>query len=461
MAWEKTEGGWYVDRESNQWKSPNDPPPADQISQPGSLAAIQREAAKTGVYNNFEGGKNNWSILNGKLYLWADDAQSKVPGEVLGAYGDKIASPHEKSRAINEDDPLNGAGKGSMKEGILSAIGAAASMYGAGNFLSGMGIGTPVPGMDYSAVGGTGGLNDLMGSGFNPGSEMGYTGFGEAGTSYGAGGGFSSTPVEIQPGFDPSNIAGQATFSESLGSALRNPLGFGSPGTGALSQLTGAAGSSLGGIAGTAGSALGGAASGAYQFPWGNVIGSVLGAVGANSSSKDLADAMRYATDKADPFAQERPFYQGQLKSMYTDPNYFSNSPVMKGLVDTSLDQTQRKLASQGYNYSGNTQSELAKLATNESFKYAQNQQDMTAKAAGAYNGPGAAGTVAATGAAAQLGLNNQLYGNLGAGFQSIINGSQPTLAQQVNGAQPRRNLADAVYTGPAEDNQTNRNWSF
>lgn len=257
--------------------------------------------------------------------------------------------------------------------------------------------------------------------------------------------GFGSTPVETQAGFNPNNIGGTPSFGESLGSALRNPGGLGGAGTGLLSQL----GTGVLGTAANVGSALLGDSDGkgSYQFPWGNVIGSVIGAVGANNASDTYADALRYAVDKADPFSAERPYYQGQLKQMYTDPNYFSTSPVMKGLVDTSLDQAQRKLASQGYNYSGNTPSELAKLATNESFKYAQSQQDMTAKAAGAYTGPGAAGTIAGQGAQTQVGLNNQLYGNLGAGFQSVINGAQPTAAQQVNGAQPNQSLAD-VFKG-------------
>ncbi len=69
----------------------------------------------------------------------------------------------------------------------------------------------------------------------------------------------------------------------------------------------------------------------------------------------------------------------------------------------------------------------------------------MTAKAAGAYNGPGYAGQAATTGALAQTGLNNQTAGNLGVGLQSIINGYQPTAAQAVNGAPMNQTLAQAI----------------
>lgn len=61
---------------------------------------------------------------------------------------------------------------------------------------------------------------------------------------------FNSTPVEKQIGFDPNNIAGQATYGESMSSALRNPFGLGAEGTGFASQLSGAAGGDVG--AGTA-----------------------------------------------------------------------------------------------------------------------------------------------------------------------------------------------------------------
>lgn len=61
---------------------------------------------------------------------------------------------------------------------------------------------------------------------------------------------FNSTPVEKQIGFDPNNIAGQATYGESMSSALRNPFGLGAEGTGFASQLSGAAGGEVG--AGTA-----------------------------------------------------------------------------------------------------------------------------------------------------------------------------------------------------------------
>ena len=186
---------------------------------------------------------------------------------------------------------------------------------------------------------------------------------------------------------------------------------------------------------------------GGYQFPWSQAIGSLFGAVGQNNAAKTLAGSIDRAAELADPFRAQRPFYQGQLQQMYTDPNYFTNSPVMRGLVDDSTNQMQRKLASQGYNYAGNTPAELTKLATNESFKYAQNQQNMTAGAAGAGFGPGQAGTIAGQGALAQPALNNQMFGNIGVGLGSIFQGNQPTAAQQTNGASRNQTLGDVFRT--------------
>lgn len=159
------------------------------------------------------------------------------------------------------------------------------------------------------------------------------------------------------------------------------------------------------------------------DFPWGDVLGSLLSAYGANQGNKDLADAMKYAVDKADPFAAQRPFYQDQFKQQYTDPNYFTNNAVFKGLRDDALNTTERRLASQGYNMSGNMMHDLTKTATNTGYQYAMPFMDMTGKAAGAFQGPGYSGLLAGQAGQAQQAGNNSMYGALGYGLQSIFNG--------------------------------------
>ena len=91
------------------------------------LDEIKQQQSENGIYNNYDGGRNGWGVLNGKL--WTTPG-ANVPPDVLAEY--QHMSPQEFSNAINQDAPGNGAGKGSMKEGILSALAAGGAFYGAG-----------------------------------------------------------------------------------------------------------------------------------------------------------------------------------------------------------------------------------------------------------------------------------------------------------------------------------------
>ena len=83
--------------------------------------------------NFFLNGRNVASVVNGKLYIFDHNAVvGSGAAEYLHSLGYPEASPSEVSNLINADAPGNGAGKGSMKEGILSALGAAGAMYGLG-----------------------------------------------------------------------------------------------------------------------------------------------------------------------------------------------------------------------------------------------------------------------------------------------------------------------------------------
>lgn len=82
------------------------------------------------------GGKGILDASNGDLAgFQADPDAQKLLRD--GSY--RVASAQDWARLQNPNDPENGAGSGSMKEGILSAIAAAAAMYGAGNMLGGTG----------------------------------------------------------------------------------------------------------------------------------------------------------------------------------------------------------------------------------------------------------------------------------------------------------------------------------
>lgn len=98
-----------------------------------------------GVDNYFLNGTNVASISNGKLYIFDHNAVVGAgAADYLHSFGYPEASQVEVSNAINEDAPGNGAGKGSMREGITSTLAALAMMYGvgsiadmAGSYLSG------------------------------------------------------------------------------------------------------------------------------------------------------------------------------------------------------------------------------------------------------------------------------------------------------------------------------------
>ena len=276
-------------------------------------------------------------------------------------------------------------------------------------------------------------------------------------------------------GYNESGFMSQPTFLDGLSSLANGVTGL-APGTGSSS----------------------------YQFPWGDAIGSLVGAYGANEASENLSDAIRYAADKADPFASQRPQYQAMLPGALTDYNsmlqsqqsgfdqmfnanqvmntnmqsadWWNNDSLLAGLNDNAVNDTSRKMASQGYNMSGNTLHEVASRLQNNNATYVPNfmnaeankqnvnynayntnasnqikgaydNMNMLGGWAGAGFGPGAAGTISAQGAIADTGLQNQLYGNLGTGFQSVISGSQPTMAQQLQGTQPNQTLSD-VFKG-------------
>ena len=154
---------------------------------------------------------------------------------------------------------------------------------------------------------------------------------------------------------------------------------------------------------------------------WGSAIGAILEAFGSKEYQNNLLGLMDKSIEYSDPFHAERPFYQGEFRKQYTDPNYFENNSTFKGIRDNALSATAATDAARGYNLSGNMLQDLTKTATNEAHKFAQPYMDMTGKAAGAFEGPGAAGQVASTIGTAAANAGKDVYGALGAGAESIF----------------------------------------
>src|SRR3990167_6568170 len=148
---------------------------------------------------------------------------------------------------------------------------------------------------------------------------------------------------------------------------------------------------------GTAGTGGGGGSGGGQRGLFSDLINSYFGAQGQGQYGKEIGEAMKYAVDKADPFAAQRPYYQGQLKQMYEDPEYFNKSSLLQGANRNAINDTTRALSAQGYNMSGNVPMEVGQRLQNNNMNYALNLMNQTGGYAGGGFGPGQAGTIAGT----------------------------------------------------------------
>ena len=193
----------------------------------------------------------------------------------------------------------------------------------------------------------------------------------------------------------------------------------------------------------------GGAASGlgSYSFPFGDVLGGILESYGANKQQGDLMSLMNKSLEYIDPFHNQRPQYQTQFRNLTQNPSNFFADPAVASMMDLADETTSRKLASQGYNMSGNFASEIAKTRTNEMFKNYLPYSDMIGTAAGYKLSPGNVGAATGIGQAA-AGAGQQAMGGLGSAFNSAATGQQPSYLDQIFGTQKNQNLAQLFMSG-------------
>ncbi len=187
---------------------------------------------------------------------------------------------------------------------------------------------------------------------------------------------------------------------------------------------------------------------GSYQFPFGKVLGSLLESYGQKQYSNDLQGYLNKSLDYADPFHNERPGYQQQFKQLTQNPSNFFNDPAIKSAIDFEDQATSRKLASQGYNMSGNFANDVAQTRMREAFKQYMPYSDMIGTAAGYKFGPGASGTIAANGGTAIANSNQSALAGLGSAFNSASNGAQPNYLEQIMGAGKNSDLWTALTQG-------------
>lgn len=232
---------------------------------------------------------------------------------------------YDPQKAADRDAMMNyGAGQGWNNTGwgdSLTNIGKVGLAALGGYGLSQMGVG--------AATGG-------FGPGFGGGSTVTTGGMG-----LGAGAG---TAAAAAPGINM--LGGANAFTPAM-----NATGMNMGGNAAGVAQTTAGGSSFGDFIN---SIFGGGNGGASAS-----LGGTLGQIGSDLYfANRIGKAGEEAAARADPFASQRPQYQGMLQQHMTDPSSFMSGPV----VQNSLDASAKKMASMGYQGSPNQSAELARV---------------------------------------------------------------------------------------------------
>lgn len=183
--------------------------------------------------------------------------------------------------------------------------------------------------------------------------------------------------------------------------------------------------SSLFGAGGTS-NQQGTSAFGTGQPNYGNALAALFGYMGNQDMANKLLEATKYATDKADPFASQRPYYQSALKNMYDNPSQVMNNSVFSGIRDQAMNATQRALSAKGYGGSGNEALGMMQAGTQAQTQFAMPYLQQLATNAGAGFGPGQAGSIYQQGQTQAAQAQNNAYGNIGYGINQAIGNRSP-----------------------------------
>ncbi len=173
---------------------------------------------------------------------------------------------------------------------------------------------------------------------------------------------------------------------------------------------------------------------GGYKLPLSDIITGLQSYVQGGDKQTALADAAKQAQAASDPFASQRPFYQGELNKMFTDPNYFSNNQLLAGANANAVNDTSKALAARGYNMSGNEQMDIAQRLQNNNLNYANDLFKTTGGLAGGNLSQGNAGQVGLQGTTAALNQGTQNNGQLGNVIANLFKGAQTNTPNTTTG---------------------------
>jgi hypothetical protein len=139
-------------------------------------------------------------------------------------------------------------------------------------------------------------------------------------------------------------------------------------------------------------------------------------------------DLGNQAADRADPFGQYRRGYGDMLQGLYQDPSRIAQTPGYKFTMDQTLDNTQARLASQGFSGSSQMQNALAQQSAGLASQTWNQEANRLAQLAGSQFDPANAARMQMEGGKLQMDAQSNALGALmypfgpGAGGTTINN---------------------------------------
>jgi len=158
-------------------------------------------------------------------------------------------------------------------------------------------------------------------------------------------------------------------------------------------------------------------------FAWAGLASSVVGAgtaiYGASQSSSNAAQSAALA----DPFASQRPQYQGQLSALMADPSSISKTPGYQFQFDQGMQALERQQAAGGAANSGQAETAAIQFGQGLAQTSFGNWESMLADLSGANIGnPGQAGQ-----------LSGQYQNQANQGIQSAIGSLTSAFGKAIN----------------------------
>ncbi len=386
------------------------------------------------------GRKNDfWSKLSGALtYAPLALGLAGTGAGLLGGFGGAGGlGEGATSGAAASGEIAGGTGGFGGSATELAQLGA--NPYAASGFLQ------SYPGMStFAGAGGTGALSPLQL--LEAGAAPGAAGVG----GYGLGGAGDGTGLQLPPGTGTGSGYGLESPANQLGlqntSTAGTPLGGSTMGGGGISsgasslgewtpslldnlsqqvigslsdpkQLLSRLATSI--MGGPGGGGTGGSGTGILGNPLGSALSFGSGIYGLIESRK-LRQLAQQQAAAADPFGAYRPQFAAQLAELGADPSKLTQTPG----YNAGLQAVERRMASQGYNGSGNMMTALAKYGGD----FYQQEMSRLAGLAGANLNPANASSILLNGTSGSIDLAGRSLASIGYGVGQ--NQNNPNLQQ-------------------------------